>query len=159
VTFAIARPVQWVVSPADAASVRATIRSATSGPKGLTRGGRVLSRSRPSTPSWANRSCQRQTTVLLLAVWHMIATVPKPSAVASAIPARQTCFCGLLRSATIVSRRTRSAAVTSTTIPVRIARLSRREPRGNPIPDSTVAFRPLADRGRASFIFTAIEML
>ena len=119
---AIARPVQWVVSPGGSARVRATIRSATSGPKGLTREGRVLSRSRPSTPSWANRSCQRQTTVLLLAVWRMIATVPSPSAVANTIPARQTCFCGLLRSATIASRRSRSAAVTSTTIPVRIAK-------------------------------------
>lgn len=51
VSFAVARPVQWVVSPGGSASVRATIRSATSGPNRLTREDRVLSRSRPSTPS------------------------------------------------------------------------------------------------------------
>ena len=50
----------------------------------------------------------------------MIAVVPSPSAVASTILARQTCFCGLLRFATTASSRSRSAAVTSTTIPVRI---------------------------------------
>jgi hypothetical protein len=42
--------VQWVVSPAGSVSVSATTRSATSGPSGGTRDGRVLSRSSPSTP-------------------------------------------------------------------------------------------------------------
>lgn len=44
-----------------------------------------------------NRSCQRQTTDLLLPVWRMIADVPSPSAVNSTIRARQTCFCGLFQ--------------------------------------------------------------
>src|SRR5829696_4197281 len=79
----MARPVQCVVSPGGSASVRATIRSPTSGPNGAMRDGRVLSRRRPSTPSAAKRSCQRQTAVLLLPVRRMMAAVPRPSAVAS----------------------------------------------------------------------------
>lgn len=61
-------------------------------PKGLDARGPGLSRRRPSTPSSQNRSCQRQTAVLLIAVFCMIAIVPSPSAVASTILARQTCF-------------------------------------------------------------------
>ena len=56
------------------------------------------------------RSCQRQTQVLDLPVRRMISTVPTPSAVSSTISARQTCFCGVLRSRTIASRRRRSEA-------------------------------------------------
>jgi hypothetical protein len=51
-----------------------------------------------------NRSCQRQTVTLLLPLRRMIALVPTPSAVSSTICARQTCFCGLLRSATIATK-------------------------------------------------------
>ena len=51
---------------------------------------------------------------------RMIAAVPQPSAVSSTIRARQTCFCGLFRSATTASRRARSAALTSMMIPVRM---------------------------------------
>ena len=58
------------------------------------REGRVLSRSRPSTPSSTKRSCQRQTQVFDLPVRRMISTVPTPSAVSRTISARQTCFCG-----------------------------------------------------------------
>jgi hypothetical protein len=47
--------------------VRATTRSATEGTSFGMREGRVLSRRSPSTPSAANRSCQRQTQVLGLA--------------------------------------------------------------------------------------------
>ena len=50
----------------------------------------------------------------------MISAVPQPSAVASMIRARQTCFCGLFRSATIRSSRSRSAALTSMLIPSRM---------------------------------------
>src|SRR5262249_49477370 len=52
--------------------------------------------------------------------WVM-ALVPLPPAVNRTIRARQTCFCGLLRSRTIVSNRTRSAEVTVMDIPLRIA--------------------------------------
>ena len=86
----------------------------------------VLSRSRPSTPSAMNRACQRQTQGFDLPVRRMISTVPAPSAVARMTPARQTCFCGLFRSATTASNRARSAALTSTVIPSRIRRDSHR---------------------------------
>ena len=69
-------------------------------PSGGMREGRVLSRSRPSNPSCMKRSCQRQTQVFDLPVRRMISLVPTPSAVSSTISARQTCFCGALRSRT-----------------------------------------------------------
>ena len=68
------------------------------------------------------RSCQRQTHGFDLPVRRTISTVPQPSAVARMILARQTCFWRLLRSATIASRRARSAAETSTVIPSRMPR-------------------------------------
>ena len=81
----------------------------------------VLSRSSPATPSRMKRSCQRQTHGLDLPVRRMISAVPQPSAVARTILARQTCFWRLLRSATTASRRARSAGLTSTVIPSRMA--------------------------------------
>ena len=96
------------------------MRSATSSVSLAIRVGRVLSRSRPSTPSDMNRSCQRQTAVLLTPAVRMIVAVPSPSAVASTIRARQTCFWGLLRSSTIACRRLRSLGLRSTVMPVRI---------------------------------------
>ena len=69
-------------------------------PSGGMRGGRVLSRSSPATPSVMKRSCQRQTVVLAVSVRRMTSAVPQPSAVSKTICARQTCFCGLFRSAT-----------------------------------------------------------
>ena len=124
--FAIMAAVQWVVSAGGSVSVSATTRSATSGPSGGTRDGRVLSRRRPSTPSVMNRACQRQTQGLDLPVRRMISAVPKPSAVARMIPARHTCFCGLFRSATTDSNRTRSAVLTSMVMSLRIHRDSHR---------------------------------
>jgi hypothetical protein len=50
--LAIMAPVLCVASPGGSSCVMATIRSATSCPSGFTREGRVLSRSRPSKPSW-----------------------------------------------------------------------------------------------------------
>ena len=83
-------------------------------------GGRVLSRSRPSTPSAMNRSCQRHTQVLDLPVAAMTPTVPTSSAVSRMIRARQTCFCGDPRAATTASSRALSKAVTLMLIPLRI---------------------------------------
>jgi hypothetical protein len=74
-------------------------------PKGGMREGRVLSRNSPVTPSCMNRSCQRQTQVLLLPVQRMISTAPSSAAVNRMIRARQTCFCVLFRSATIEAKR------------------------------------------------------
>ena len=48
VALAIMAATQWVASAGGSLSVRATTRSATSGPSGGMRDGRVLSRSRPS---------------------------------------------------------------------------------------------------------------
>ena len=86
--------------------VNATTRSATNGSSFGIREGGVLSRRSPSTPSAANRSCQRQTQVLDLPVSRMIAFVPTPSALSKTICARQTCFCGALRS--LITERSRS---------------------------------------------------
>ena len=139
--FAIIAAVQWVVSAGGSVNVSATTRSATSGPSGGTRDGRVLSRRSPSTPSLMNRACQRQTQGFDLPVRRMIPAVPKPSAVARMMPARHTCFCGLFRSATTASNRARSAALTSTMIPLRIRRDLRT---GRPHWESFVRFYPLA---------------
>ena len=76
------------------------------------REGRVLSRSSPSKPSAAKRSCQRHTQVLDLPVRRMISIVPTPSALNSTISARQTCFCGVFRSLTSAVRRRRSVGET-----------------------------------------------
>jgi hypothetical protein len=88
--------------------------------KGGTRDGRVLSRRSPSTPSAANRSCQRQTHGFDTPARRTIAFVPRPSAVARMIFARQTHFCRLFRSATTASSRARSVALTSTLISSRL---------------------------------------
>ena len=104
-TFAIARNVQWVASNGGGSCVRRTISATRSGGTGALPGGRDRSRRRPSTPSCMNRSCQRQTQVLDLPVSAMIAEVPRPSPLRSTIRARQTCFCGLLGSATIAHNR------------------------------------------------------
>src|SRR5712692_8291284 len=132
--LAIMPAVQWVVSPGGSCWVSAITRAATAAPNGGMRERRVLSRRSPSTPACMNRSCQRHTQVLLLPVRRMISTVPSPSAVSSTIRARHTCFCGLFRSATIVSKRARSAALTSTTISLRIPQTrTRREPGESPV--------------------------
>ena len=88
------------------------------------REGRVLSRSSPSTPSAAKRSCQRQTQVFDLPVWRMIAFVPSPSAINNTIRARQTCFWAAFRSLTKKRSRSRSAEETERVTPVRIAQIS-----------------------------------
>jgi hypothetical protein len=59
-------------------------------------------------------------TVLDLPVCRMIALVPTPSALSSTIAARQTCFCGALRSLVMASSRARSERVTEMEIPVRM---------------------------------------
>jgi len=51
--LAIARPVQWVISPGGSPQVSANTLLMVSIGTGLLPGGRVLSRSRPSTPASA----------------------------------------------------------------------------------------------------------
>ena len=118
--WAIAGAVQWVASCGGAWLVRATTRSMVAAGKGGMREGRVLSRVSPATPSCMKRSCQRQTTVLPLPTARLMAVVPLPSAVRTMICARQTCFCGLLRSRMIDCKRARSAGVTSMMMPLRM---------------------------------------
>src|SRR5690242_14396557 len=118
--LAITWAVQWVTSPGGSVCVSATVRSCTVAASRGIRDGRVLSRSSPSTPCAMKRSCQRHTVTLLLPVWRMIVVVPTPSAVISTMRARHTCFCGVLRSATIAAKRTRSPSLTSTVIPWRM---------------------------------------
>ena len=77
-----------------------------------------------------NRSCQRHTHGFDTPARRITSAVPQPSAVANIIRTRQTCFCGLLRSATIAASRARSAAVTSISIPLRMPQCKRR--RKNP---------------------------
>jgi hypothetical protein len=75
-TLAMTAAVQWVVSPGGSVSVRAITRSVTSRASGGMREGRVLSRSKPSTPHCMNRSCHRQTAVLATPASRMISAVP-----------------------------------------------------------------------------------
>lgn len=65
---AIAALVQCDASCGGSSMVNATTRSLTEGSSFAMREGRVLSRKRPSTPSTAKRSCQRQTQVFDLRV-------------------------------------------------------------------------------------------
>ena len=141
---AIMAPVQWVALRGGSVSVRATTRSAMLAARGGTRDGRVLSRRRPSIPSSAKRSCQRQTQVFDLCVWRMISTVPQPSADKSTIAARQTCFCGALRLPTIAFRRRRSGGVSVIEIPGRMPKTCMRQPPGESPPDLPVRFNPLS---------------
>src|SRR3546814_1609297 len=66
--LAIARTVQWVASWLGVSSVSFTTLSTKAASRGAIPGGRVLSRSNPSTPSAMNLSCQRHTHVLDLPV-------------------------------------------------------------------------------------------
>jgi hypothetical protein len=79
-----------------------------------------LSRNRPGTPSARKRSCHRQTEVLLVPVRRVSSIVPQPSAVSSTICARQTCFCGLLRSVTMALSAWRSVSLRSIEVALRI---------------------------------------
>jgi hypothetical protein len=116
----LGRPVGRLVR--GSVTVSSITRSITACGKGEMRAGRVLSRSSPSTPSAMNRACHRHTQGLDTPAWRLIASVPSPSAVARMIRARQTCFCGLFRSATTASKQARSPAPTSTLIPAPIHR-------------------------------------
>ena len=79
-TLAMARAVQCVASWGGGFSVIATTVEVFSSATGGFPGGRVLSRSRPCTPSSMKRACQRQTVVFEVRVSAMMADVPTPSA-------------------------------------------------------------------------------
>ena len=127
--FAMARAVQCVASCGGGSWVSRTSFATRSSPTGALPGGRVLSTSSPSTPACAKRSCQRQTVVFDLPVKVMTPVVPTPSEVRRMIRARHACFCEVLRSATMASRRRRSAAETEIVIPLRMPQTLMREGR------------------------------
>ena len=79
-------------------------------------------------PSRMNRSCQRHTQGFETPARRMTSTVPQSSAVARMIRARQTCFCGLLRSAATAASRSRSPELTSILTPSRIVHYRIRRP-------------------------------
>ena len=139
--FAVAEPVRWLAPGGGPASVSATTRSATVGPSGGMREGRVLSRQSPAIPASRKRSCQRQITVLALPVASMISAVPRPFAVRRMILARQPGFCGLLRLATTAASSLRSAALSR--ILVRFPRLAHASHQGSPQPNRNVRFGPI----------------
>ena len=87
--------------------------------------------------------CQRHTQVLHLPVRRMISTVPMPSPLNKMTSARQTCFCGALRSLISAARRWRSRGDTVTKIPVRMRTTRTRNGKGNPNQDSYVRRIPL----------------
>src|SRR4051794_36634377 len=93
-------------------TVRSTTARTWSGPTVGGRPGRGRSRSKPSTPSAANRSCHRHTARLDLPIWRTIAIVPTPAADSSTIRARHTYFCFILGAATMASKCARASAVT-----------------------------------------------
>src|SRR6266496_2275772 len=113
-----AETVQLVFGPVTRPKTSCTVSAGSGALPGL----RVLSRSKPSTPSSMNRACQVHTTGFALPDRRMISAVPQPAAVARRIWARHTCFCGAQRSETIASSRWRSARVTLTTIPALMTR-------------------------------------
>ena len=101
-TAAIAGAVQWVTPSGGAASSVRVTTPLDRGPgqwRDARRPGLVAQQ--PPTPAVMNRSCQRHTHGFDTPAPRITAAVPQPSAVARIIRARQTCFCGLLRSATI----------------------------------------------------------
>src|SRR5512135_2232042 len=126
----MAPAVQCVASYGGLVLVKAITRSRIAWPSGRMRDGRVLSCTRPPTPSVMNRSRQRQTQVLDLPVSRMTAFVPRPAAVRSTIRARQTCFCGLFRSRTIASKRSRSTSVSEIEAPGRMPQTHTRHTSG-----------------------------
>ena len=92
---AIAGAVQWVTPSGGASSsVRITTPSTAAFSNGGMHDGRVLSCSRPSTPSAMNRSCHRHTHGFDMPDRRITSAVPQPSPLARIIRARQTNIAG-----------------------------------------------------------------
>ena len=73
---------------------------------------RASSRSNPSTPSSANRRCQRHADGRLAPLRAATASTVSRSADRRMVLARWTCLCGRLRSATTAAKRSRPAELT-----------------------------------------------
>jgi hypothetical protein len=112
--LAIARPVQWVISPGGSPQVNASTLLTVSIAIGFLPGARVLSRSRPATPASAYRRCQRHTAGRLTPARPATCSTGRRSAESRTMRARCTCFTGRVRSPMIASKRTRSSSLTTT---------------------------------------------
>ena len=119
--FAIARPVQCVVSPGGSVRVSATTWSTSADGKGGSPGFLVLSCSRPATPSCMNRSCQRHTQgfdtrrgddLRRAAAFRRRQNDPRPP---------HMLLLAVAGPPTTAASRSRSATLTSISIPSRIA--------------------------------------
>ena len=111
---AIARPVQWVISPGGSPQVNASTLLTVSIATGFLPGGRVLSCSRPATPASAYRRCQRHTAGRLTPARSATCSTGSRSAESRTMRARCTCFTGRVRSPMIASKRARSSSLTTT---------------------------------------------
>ena len=138
--FAIARTVQWVASSGGRLERQRHHLVDPAGGERRLPGGRVLSRSRPSTPSAMKRSCQRHTQVFDLPVAAMIAIGAQTLVGQQHDPRSPDMLLRRTPRRDDRSSRAWSAAVTSILIPVRIPRHGmRRGSTGNP---SSGLFRP-----------------
>ena len=111
--LAMAGAVQWVASPGGARGQRDDPLESTAGSGGL-RGGRVLSRSSPSTPACMKRSCQRQTVDLALPAARMIARRADPIGGQQHDPRPPDMLLRAVAIATIASKRERDRRPNST---------------------------------------------
>lgn len=143
-SLAIAGAVQCVVSPGGWAWVAAMTPAGVWAASGGMRDGRVLSRSKPATPSVMKRSCHRQTAVLLTPAPRMISAAPQPSAVTNTIAPTRHASAERFdppRSTPVGDGREHS-------LELRCRCASRRPAfrrnQGNPISDSNVRFYPIA---------------
>jgi hypothetical protein len=105
------RRLQWVAFGGFACSVMSTTCLIFSGANGLTRDGRVASFNSPSIPFATKRRRQRRTVSRLLSTAPAIPSAVSPSLACNTIRALQTTFCGVFRSRTNRSNRSRSAAL------------------------------------------------
>lgn len=108
--LATARPVQCVTSPGDSEQVRASTLATVSVEWVGVPGGRVLSRSKPSTPASASRRCQRHTAVRLKPTRRAKFWTLRRSAESKTMRARWICLSGRQRSLAIAASRAASLA-------------------------------------------------
>src|ERR1700756_194868 len=107
------RTLQWVAFGGFSCSVMCTTCLIFSGVSGLTRDGRVASFNPPPPPLARSRRRQRRTVSRLLPTAAAIASAVNPSLASNTIRALQTTFCGVFRSRTSRSNRSRSTALTA----------------------------------------------
>lgn len=103
IRLATARPVQCVTSSCGSEQVSASTSATVRVERGGVPGGRVLSRSRPSTPSSAKRCCQRRTAGRLTPARRATSCTFTRSVESRTIRARRMCLKGRDRSPAIAA--------------------------------------------------------